>query len=337
MPKIPSRLGGFIVKHCGDYFRTVRKLDAPGPRPRTRPNSVDAPGATPSRHRPDAPSGRTPQQQQWDDGLTRRPDGRTTHRNDPPGTYRDRNGRLHDDKGPFTKDPNPRPSSDKPIDHRAQRGSPEKHTVSDDTWNSNVSKREDLQGANTSARQEYDEISRELGVSDISPSDARKMTPEEARSRGLTDDQYQDLRGAAETEGAASQRLRNHSEDMGHQATQDVMRRRGEEPIPSSGRGSGRFDEMSISRDAQGNPTSLNIYEAKGGDSPLGARDTPHGRAQQGSPEYLSDVMQRDPDLRDFLQRNPDIAEGLASGKINVHYSEVRAHPSRDVTITPFQ
>lgn len=332
MPKIPSRLGGFIVKHCGDFFRSVRRLDgAPTPRPR----SGGAPAPRPRGAGPDAPPRRSPAQQQWDEGLRTRPDGRTTHRNDPPGTYRDSNGRLHDDKG-FTNDPNPRPSSgNKPIDHHANRGRPEPHVVRDEAWDQAVRERQNLQNHSANMRNEFNDVRASLGVDDLSASDVRKMDPADARARGISPDDFDELKHAARDEGDAAQALRQHSENMGHQATQDLMRSRNETPIPSTHRGRDSLDEMSMSTDADGRQ-HLNIYEAKGGDSPLGARDTPDGRAQQGSPEYLADVIQRDPDLQAFLRDNPQIADGLADGSISVNYSEVRAAPDGTVTVTPF-
>ena len=93
--------------------------------------------------------------------------------------------------------------------------------------------------------------------------------------------------------------------------------------------------------------STLAIPENKGGDNPqLGDREIADGtRAQQGSPEYLTDLLtgkNQDPRLIEALEqarasgKHDQFFKNLAEGKVEIVYEMVNARTNGSVRVTPF-
>ena len=92
---------------------------------------------------------------------------------------------------------------------------------------------------------------------------------------------------------------------------------------------------------ADGEPPRLISVEAKGGSSDLGSRMVEDGlKAEQGSPEYLKWVLERDPDLRAVLQENPAVRErieqAINDGTLRYEYHKIHVGTDGSVTHSEF-
>ncbi|WP_026925877.1 hypothetical protein [Granulicoccus phenolivorans] len=236
--------------------------------------------------------------------------------------------------GPFLKKVKP---AKKPLAHRAQKGPRTQHPPVDPAL---VTRRTQLAKNNKDAIAARDELYDSLPPVEppASKSEVGGMSVAELRQKyGISAAEAREIREGFRQQRDAQAKLGQHSEAMGEQGASNVIHQRGQEPIPTQpGSGAGTFDQMSVTHGPDGKVTDLNVYEAKGGNSPLGARDTPDGRAQQGTTEYLNDVAARDPALADYLAKNPAVREGLQDGSINVNYELVRTRPDGSVSSQPF-
>ncbi|WP_395103588.1 ADP-ribosyltransferase [Actinomadura sp. SCN-SB] len=90
-----------------------------------------------------------------------------------------------------------------------------------------------------------------------------------------------------------------------------------------------------------GDPPRLTVVEAKGVGSGLGGRLVEGGKkAEQGTPEYLAWVLERDPDLKAALRERPDLREALQkaldNGTLQVEYYTVHSDEAGNVKWSRF-
>ena len=274
-------------------------------------------------------------------------DGKAHLPDDPAHSYRDRNGKLHNDlTGRFMKDPNAHPDADLPVE-KAEKGTPVDEQVSDAERAAHDARVEERDLALAGAHEASDRLARLIEQIDgINPEMLRGSTRTVAnRITHLIDDgtltvkQGRSLRNALVNDRISANLLRSISERLGDKAAAAVAKMRGETTlIGSGGAGAGRFDQATI----HGNPPTLTFYEAKGGTSQLGERTVDGVRAQQGSTSYVNDIMKTDPRLgdsvRQFMDANPDspITAALKNGTIKVEYDLVQALPGGRIKVTPF-
>ncbi|WP_285693324.1 ADP-ribosyltransferase [Actinomadura sp. NBRC 104412] len=88
-------------------------------------------------------------------------------------------------------------------------------------------------------------------------------------------------------------------------------------------------------------PPRLTVVEAKGVGSDLGGRLVDGGKkAEQGTPEYLAWVLERDPDLKAALRDRPDLREALQkaldNGTLQVEYYTVHSDEAGNVKWSRF-
>lgn len=174
----------------------------------------------------------------------------------------------------------------------------------------------------------------QLGVSrdDLTSTRGMDALREKIEAGGLSPRELKDvtrLLGNADTALKARVQLQNTSEVLGLATAKHAATADGVDIVAGTGgpgAGSGRLDMIAtkVVTDPQTGAEKLivRIYEAKGGSGSLDGRDLPNGkRAEQGSPEYLQDVMPRDPEMQRLLDEHP-LAK---SGAVQVEYFEVSA------------
>ena len=147
-----------------------------------------------------------------------------------------------------------------------------------------------------------------------------------------------ELSNAAIAERGSLTGLKNASEDLGQQSTRDLLHSENGSVMVDGTKwpdgtkqasGANTFDTIGLSADGK----TLEILEAKGGSSELSKTGRIIGednsgnpiRAEQGSTDYLNDLLQNDKNLKKLLERRPDIAEGLRNGTIKIRYRVVKA------------
>lgn len=266
-------------------------------------------------------------------------DGRRHIEGDPDGTFRDKSGSLHDtESGRFTRDTNP---ADVPDGDRAEFGNSSEPTPSPEAQAGQDALARDRDAYRTQrndAAHTVDSLAKEHG---IDPTDLRS-TPAANETLGsmvregrLSPEARDSIFDAVKTRDTAANSMGATSQEMGEQAVRDLADARGETTIvDGGGAGAGRADHVTVG----GDPPRVTVYEAKGGSSSLGS-----GRAgnQQGSTDYLNDLMSRDPNISDGLRRfadeHPDspTAAAIRDGSIEIRYELVEARPYTSATGQP--
>lgn len=187
-----------------------------------------------------------------------------------------------------------------------------------------------------------DKLADELGVDKdlLGSQSTRERVLEDLLDDGADPKKVQALRQASEKANGSAKAMNDAAEQLGLQAAEDVYRSKGARRVsggPGESGGAGTLDAV---YDVPGPPRTLAVVEAKGGGSQLGDRTTARGpRAQQGSPEYLQDLLERDPHLRRALAlpENADIKALVRSGAIKIEYHMVQApHGGKPVLVTEF-
>jgi len=273
-------------------------------------------------------------------------DGQRHLPGDPDGTYRDRNGRLHDaETRQFTADDNKPGNPDLPVE-KAEKGNPEDFTVSaadQAAHDARVQARDEALDAAHTSTERLDRLIASTGIDPTVLNGSTRTVTQ--RITDLVDQgtlsvkEGRSLTNALVHDRVSANALRSISERLGDKAAAAVARMRGETTLlGSGGAGSGRFDQVTVG----GNPPTLKFYEAKGGTSQLGERTVDGVRTQQGTASYFNDVVQADPRLldavRQFMDRSPDspITAGLKDGTIPIEYDLVQALPGGRIKVTPF-
>ncbi|MGH3392958.1 MAG: ADP-ribosyltransferase [Actinomadura sp.] len=314
------------------------------------------------------------------DDLQMGDDGRLHRPGDEAGTYRTEDGRLHfpgDPENSFRNETTHRlhdsanggflKETHRDIDYPADEGERTSHQPTDEA-------REVLDGlardrAQLSAEtgrlwDQMDSYRREFGIEDRNArSELSKKNLEATidslrrevnESSNLSDDQrrerrqqLQELQDLAERYNSRMERLTGVSEQMGMAAGRDfaINERGGTLLTPIAPDRPGTPGTIDVIAFADGDPPRLICVEAKGGSARLGGRDVlvdgEVRRAEQGSPEYLRNVLGRDPDLKAALDANPEvrakIEQALANGTLEVEYHRVHASEKGAVRQSEFE
>ncbi|MGL5818541.1 MAG: hypothetical protein ACRCYR_13320 [Phycicoccus sp.] len=273
---------------------------------------------------------------------------------DPPGSYRDINGALHDPvTGRYATDPN---TPDLDGYEFADRAKPyDADLTNPDTAPGGVDEvsaahQEHLTARNDAATAHRDALALRDGLARNAGIDPKALTAEGAKKHldGLVQDGLLDksaarqIKDAARDAQSARTALSAASERFGEDTVSLLAESRRESTLVAPGRvGAGRFDEVSLG----GEPPHLTFYEAKGGNSTLGSGRIVDGvRHQQGTTGYLTDVARVDPRFRvsitEYLTRpdaDPDLVKAITDGTVEVRYEMVQALPNGRVKITPFK
>ena len=169
--------------------------------------------------------------------------------------------------------------------------------------------------------------------------------------------EIKDFGRAAQVERKSYTDLHHASEDSGEQSARDsVENPKGkvlidgtkwpdDMPPEIAGKpqksGAGTFDVVGLSADG----TILKLVEGKGGRSRLNKKGRIIGydpitgqaiRAEQGSTDYLNDLLQTDPNLKVLFKYRPEIADGLRNGTIKIEYGLAKAPGNGTSTYTEF-
>jgi hypothetical protein len=258
---------------------------------------------------------------------------------DPPGTRRDKNGRLRGPDGQFV--PDPRSEARQEIHYFAEKGETISHDISAagaEDFHDAQRTREELQGRNTAARERVKGLAKEHGIEpgSLVHSDERQATLQRLRMQGVSAQERGELLHAEQARVRAANRLNRQSERLGMLAGADVLHSDGFTPVSGSAQvhgGPGEADLVGVSRGGD----RMRVVEAKGGSADLGAgrimEDTGL-RAQQGSPEYLNDLLHRDPNFQQYLKDNPEFARKLANGQVEIEYRLVSARGDGTIRVT---
>ncbi len=269
-------------------------------------------------------------------------DGRVHYDLDPPGTYRDANGRLHDADGSFTSDPYS--GGPKRPDHEAVPGETEVFPVDRDADGDLADAYRARDDAVTTAAESAAQRQAALEALGLDPTARNDVLREQLDD--LADEHPELSRQIVTAQSAIDQAIVDRSalaaasEQVGEAATRQVIEARGDTVIvglDGNPAGANRIDGASIgSRDGQ---VTLTVWEAKGGSGSLDpqGRLLPDGtRAAQGSAEYLQDLLgaRIDPRLSAWLQAHPDVADALARGEVRIEYKAVSATGGGQVRVT---
>jgi hypothetical protein len=218
---------------------------------------------------------------------------------DPPGTTRDANGKLHNEDGTFAKDPNAR--GDDPITHRA-------------------------------TKEEMDN-----GGAELDPNDPDTAAALKQRNDANAERDAALARGDKDAAKAAQTKADNATRDLGEQATDSAIQAKYPDVAddPYKGEGPGTFDRVYKNTSP---PPEYIIGEGKGGTGTnSSSRAGPDGeRYQQGTPEYRDSVIQQmkqssDPDTR-------ATGEALDNtDRSNIDYVEVKQPVAKDGGLNPIK
>lgn len=321
-----------VVPHHVDPPTVHHPVDPPAPRhaetPAT-PHHADPPAThtdpeTPN-HSPadghEAPSGH--------------PDSdKPTNQPDPPGTQRDPDGKLRDTKtGQYARDPNTGATG--PRAELGARSQPDFNVEHQGVLDQGAVDRAGVKADKLDAAREVNAQAKSHGIEPdkLATKKSAAETLERMRRRGLlTRAEHDSILDNVMRREDASAKLTVKSTKMGEDAARFLADERGQKTIVDGrGAGAGRVDQVSVSE----HPPAIHVYEAKGGEYPkLGP-----GRAgnQQGSTEYLNDVLSRDPNvatgLQKYIDENPHspAAAAIRDGSIDIRYELVEA---RSVTGT---
>ena len=299
-----------------------------GSSPTDRPTPVEAPRGTQA---PDGGPTRDPagRDYQFDDAGRRHVDG------DPAGTFRDANGRLHDESGRYTPDANPPQAEGVERAVRAETTTPDLDPAARDELGRAATERSGLVRDHSAAVNDVNRLATQHGIDPDQLRTLRNADLEIARARredGLSRADARQLYESVSTERSLARDVVMKSESMGETAARSVATQRGETPLVSGASpGSGKFDHVTYGD----NPPRVTFYEAKGGTSALGSGRMVDGvRAQQGSTTYLNDVARSDPRFADAMRSRPELAEGIRNGTVEVRYEVVQAKPDGSVSVT---
>jgi hypothetical protein len=289
-------------------------------------------------------------------GWYRSEDGRLHHPDDPPNSFRDSNQGLRDSvKGHFIEDH----LTKRDIDYRADEGDREPHKLTagaQSQMDDLKAERAKLSTEAANLRTAMTPLRNEFGVGSENDLSSTKLQNKMAELGKQIDenpalseqekvaarDRLQDLHDLARKHNLKMDELNRTSERMGTVGAVDfVTNKQGATlltPVEDKRGTPGTVDVVGFK---DGPPPSLICAEAKGGGSQLGTRVIEDGKkAQQGSPEYLRDVLARDPDLKAALDANPEIKakmeKALADGTLKVEYHRVHASQAGSVRQSEF-
>ncbi|MCB9586020.1 MAG: hypothetical protein H6718_11525 [Polyangiaceae bacterium] len=254
-------------------------------------------------------------------------------RQDPPNTYRDKDGRLrHADgpkKGKFAKDPNAG-GSDKPT-HYAKEGPyepaggkqiklPDDHEVKMKGGGTKKAKK-----AAEDRKKHLDEAQKSRDKEAES-----KRKAEEAREKGDESAAAKHDADAAKHEKKAKedeQAAREHSEALGDAATEHAVKEMFPPPTEvtevKKGSGANTFDSV---YKIDPPPPDYVIAESKGGagtNSSSRKGDNPGERYEQGTPEYKNQLLDKQGNDTSALPEQRDMAADVREGKADADYIKV--------------
>lgn len=219
---------------------------------------------------------------------------------DPPGTTRDANGKLHNEDGTFAKDPNA--GGDDPITHRATK--------------------EDMGN----------------GGAELDPNDPDTAAALKQRNDANAERDAALARGDQDAANAAQTKANKATEKLGTQAMDQGVQANYPDAAddPYKGEGPGTFDGVYKNNGTP--PPEYIVGEAKGGSgSNSSSRAGPDGeRYQQGTPEYRDSVIQQmrqssDPETK-------AMGDKLATtDPANIDYVEVKQPVDNDGTLKPIK
>jgi hypothetical protein len=258
---------------------------------------------------------------------------------DPPGTRRDRRGRLRGPRGQFVDDP--RTVLRQEITFPAERGESAPHTISAvgaEDFHAAQQSRQEAQDRFTTTRERVRDLAREHEIKPESlvRSEERQEVLQRLRMQGVSAQERGALLHAEQARARAQNRLRQQSERLGMRAGADVLRSEGHTTLLGDTEARGRPGEADLVGITP-NGDSMRVVEAKGGTADLGRGRLLEGtelRAQQGSPEYLNEVLRLDPRFQQHLRDNPAFARRLANGEVKIEYHMVSAEADGTVTVT---
>lgn len=151
--------------------------------------------------------------------------------------------------------------------------------------------------------------------------------PKKARDVGEIQSMYMTLRDLDLT-------LRRHSERLAVTAALEVGAKLGTTRLTPRGDTPGKAGTLDVVFLQTGRPQRLIVLEAKGGTSPLGTRRISGADHQQGTAEYLYDLLNNDPDLH---AADPTLRARIAKGDVVVDYYLVEAPGGTAVSVSKFE
>ncbi|WP_185711396.1 hypothetical protein, partial [Arachnia propionica] len=268
---------------------------------------------------------------------------------DPETTFRGEGGDLHNKEGGrYANDPNPPEPVDTPATVKAEHD--KLHLEGLKEFEDNPAYKKQVEHRDMYERYQTEsshlkEIASECGV-DISSFTSENLKPSlrSLRDSGqITPEQSTVIRDAFLSERESLKDLKKASESLGEHAADGVIKLREEISLfgHDSGKGAGHLDRVGVKL----NPPSITVYEAKGGNAPLGTSKVDGVPHQQGTGPYLQKLMEQDPRivqaLADLIEREgPDaraLKEAIENGTIEINYDLVRARPSGTIGLSRFR
>jgi hypothetical protein len=255
---------------------------------------------------------------------------------------RDKQGRMRAPDGTYATDPETHLRRD--IVFPAEREESRPHAISSaraEEYEAQLARRQEAQRRSTAAhvRQESVLKARGLDPQEFRSRATRRRELNRLRMEGVSRQERGELLHAERSRAREQRRLSRQSERLGMLAGQDVLESGGLTRISGEVDARGRpheADLIGVSPDGD----RLHVIEAKGGSADLGEGrflEEHGGRAEQGSPEYLNDVLNADRRFQRYLADHPEFAERLRAGKVKVEYSLVHAAEDGRVTVTPLR
>jgi len=333
-----------------------------------RPTAPDGPAVPDSPLNPDAPSGHAPHDSAGGGNPpAHAPDGGPTHdrhgrpysfddggqrhlANDPDGTYRDANGRLHDETtNSFVNDPNkPETAGDVQTANKGETTHPALDDAAQAEHAGRVQDRAELQVESNAAHQRLSELAKGL---DLEPGALRRSEASVRTTLNrllddnvITERQLERLTDAANDARRARVALSEASRTLAEHIADAVADSHGRTTLIDALEAVGRdhLDHAAIGISPDGRVV-FTVSELKGGTAQLGTRMVDGVEVQQGTTPYLRDLLETDPrvleSLSEYLKRpdaDPRIADAIRRGEVAVEYNLIEAKPNGTINETSF-
>ncbi|MFT3888484.1 MAG: hypothetical protein QM713_10030 [Arachnia sp.] len=274
-------------------------------------------------------------------------DGRRHLKNDPEGTFRDEDGRLHDGKG-FATDPQKVDPSGLPIENAVKGETVRGYEVDADFRASHddlVAAQTERSAAAAEATARLDDAAHKAGIDPEKLKHSEEKVTETLRKMAADGEirqrDVQHLTELANQRRTATTAVNNGSQVLGEHAAEAVSEARGQTTIihAKDGAGANQLDHVTLSAE----PPTLNVYEAKGGSGQTTPRTVDGVRVHQGTSAYLNDLLHVDgrvvEGLRDYMRRpdaDPTIVQAIQDGTLKVRYELVRGRTDGRIDVTEF-
>ncbi|RRD03452.1 hypothetical protein EII34_14280, partial [Arachnia propionica] len=270
----------------------------------------------------------------------------------PESTYRDVEGKLQNKNGGFVTDTNPPEKPDLIESRRELSDHPEGYrehldTITDDhqtTYTEDLKTRNQLQQEHLADFRSLKTLVKDADISikGFTVDTISKNLEKLADSGKLNHDLAKKIEEAFLTERDSLGKLQTASEGLGVRATDGLVNIRSEISLygPNPTSGSKLLDQVGVTLD----PPSITVYEAKGIGGDLGDIEIDGKRYQQGTSEYLQQLMKDDPrfaqGLEDLIRREGPGAEALIkairNGELTINYDLVHAKANGTIEISRF-